>query len=63
MKGEATPFGNVVFLAIGAAVSNVLGTTGASMLLVRPWLRMNRYRVTEYHVVFLFSSCRTWAGA
>ncbi len=52
VKGEATPVGNVVFLAIGAVVANVLGTTGASMLLVRPWLRMNRYRVTEYHVVF-----------
>ena len=52
VKGEATPWGNVVFLAIGAVVANVLGTTGASMLLVRPWLRMNRYRVTEYHVVF-----------
>lgn len=52
VKGEATPWGNVVFLGVGAVVANVLGTTGASMLLIRPWLRMNRYRVTEYHVVF-----------
>ena len=52
VKGEATPWGNVVFLAVGAVLANVLGTTGASMLLVRPWLRMNRYRVTAYHVVF-----------
>lgn len=52
VKGEATPHVNVIFLLIGAIVANVLGTTGASMLLIRPWLRMNRYRVTAHHVVF-----------
>jgi Na+/H+ antiporter NhaD/arsenite permease-like protein len=52
VKGEATPFANVVFLLIGAVIANVLGTTGASMLLIRPWLRMNRYRITAHHVVF-----------
>jgi Na+/H+ antiporter NhaD/arsenite permease-like protein len=52
VKGEATPLGNTVFLAIGAVIANVLGTTGASMLLIRPWLRMNKYRVTAHHVVF-----------
>ncbi len=52
VKGEATPLANVVFLLIGAVLANVLGTTGASMLLIRPWLRMNKYRVTSHHVVF-----------
>lgn len=52
VKGEATPFANTIFLLIGALISNVLGTTGASMLLIRPWLRMNKYRVTAHHVVF-----------
>jgi Na+/H+ antiporter NhaD/arsenite permease-like protein len=52
VKGEATPHVNVLFLLIGAVVANVLGTTGASMLLIRPWLRMNKYRVTAHHVVF-----------
>jgi Na+/H+ antiporter NhaD/arsenite permease-like protein len=52
VKGEATPFVNAVFLLIGAIIANVLGTTGASMLLIRPWLRMNKYRVTAHHVVF-----------
>jgi Na+/H+ antiporter NhaD/arsenite permease-like protein len=52
VKGEATPWSNVLFLAIGAVVANLLGTTGASMLLIRPWLRMNKYRVTAHHVVF-----------
>ncbi len=52
VKGEATPMVNVVFLLAGAVIANVLGTTGASMLLIRPWLRMNRYRITAHHVVF-----------
>jgi Na+/H+ antiporter NhaD/arsenite permease-like protein len=52
VKGEATPAVNVLFLVIGALISNVLGTTGASMLLIRPWLRMNKYRLTGHHVIF-----------
>src|SRR5688572_28361899 len=52
VKGEATPHVNVVFLFFGALIANLLGTTGASMLLIRPWLRMNKYRVTAHHVVF-----------
>lgn len=52
VSGEATPLVNTAFLAIGAVLSNVIGTTGASMLLVRPWIRMNRTRITAFHVVF-----------
>ncbi|HEV2694870.1 MAG TPA: sodium:proton antiporter [Verrucomicrobiae bacterium] len=52
VKGEATPLVNVVFLFIGAVAANVLGTTGAAMLLIRPWIRMNRGRVTAHHIVF-----------
>jgi len=52
VKGEATPAVNCVFLFIGAVLANVIGTTGASMLLIRPWIRMNKYRITAFHVVF-----------
>src|SRR5207253_6953665 len=52
VKGEATPGENAIYLAIGALISNLLGTTGASMLLIRPWIRMNKYRVTAHHIVF-----------
>ncbi len=52
VKGEATPRVNCLFLLIGAIVANVIGTTGASMLLIRPWIRMNRYRITAFHIVF-----------
>jgi Na+/H+ antiporter NhaD/arsenite permease-like protein len=52
VKGEATPRVNVLFLLAGAILANLLGTTGASMLLIRPWIRMNKYRVTAHHIVF-----------
>ena len=52
VKGEATPMVNTIFLAIGAVLANVIGTTGASMLMIRPWIRMNKYRITSLHVVF-----------
>ena len=52
VKGEATPRVNVLFLLLGAVIANVLGTTGASMLLIRPWIRLNKYRITAYHIVF-----------
>jgi len=52
VKGESTPWVNTAMLAIGGIVANLLGTTGASMLLIRPYLRANKYRLTAYHVVF-----------
>ena len=52
VKGEATPRTNTLYLFLGALLANLLGTTGASMLLIRPWIRMNKYRITGYHIVF-----------
>jgi Na+/H+ antiporter NhaD/arsenite permease-like protein len=52
VKGETTPAINVVFLLLGAIVANFIGTTGASMVLIRPWIRMNKIRISAFHVVF-----------
>src|SRR5262249_50783798 len=52
VKGVAAPWGNVMFLFAGAVLANVLGTTGASMLLIRPWIRMNQRRIAAHHMVF-----------
>jgi len=62
VKGESTPLKNVIFLAIGAVVANLIGTTGASMLLIRPWIRMNKYRITAFHVVFFIFLISNVAG-
>ncbi|MBS4027129.1 MAG: sodium:proton antiporter [Ignavibacteriales bacterium] len=52
IKGRSTPMRNVVLLGIGAIVSNFIGTTGASMLLIRPYIRSNKYRISGFHIVF-----------
>ena len=52
VRGETTPWFNTAFLFFGAVLANLLGTTGASMLLIRPWIRMNKYRLTGHHIVF-----------
>jgi Na+/H+ antiporter NhaD/arsenite permease-like protein len=52
VRGGATPAVNTGFLLAGAVLANVLGTTGAAMLLIRPWLRMNQPRTAAHHVVF-----------
>lgn len=53
---EATPTINTAFLAIGAVLASFIGTTGASMLLIRPLLSTNqeRSRVTHTVVFFIF---------
>ena len=61
--GESKPWMNCVFLIIGAVLANVIGTTGASMLLIRPWIRMNKYRFTSLHTVFFIFIISNVAGA
>jgi Na+/H+ antiporter NhaD/arsenite permease-like protein len=63
VRGEATPLRNTVFLAIGAVIANFIGTTGASMLMIRPWIRMNKYRITAFHVVFFIFIVSNVGGA
>jgi Na+/H+ antiporter NhaD/arsenite permease-like protein len=51
---EATPLTNTAFLAVGAVLASFLGTTGASMLLIRPLLQTNRERTRVRHTVIFF---------
>src|SRR5262249_34840131 len=50
----ATPLTNTTFLAIGSGLASFLGTTGASMLLIRPLLQTNRERTRVRHTVVFF---------
>jgi Na+/H+ antiporter NhaD/arsenite permease-like protein len=51
---EATPRTNVAFLALGSVLASFIGTTGASMLLIRPLLQTNRERTDVRHTVVFF---------
>ena len=60
---KSTPIVNVIFLLFGAIISNVIGTTGASMLLIRPYIRMNRDRMQPYHIIFFIFIVSNVGGA
>jgi Na+/H+ antiporter NhaD/arsenite permease-like protein len=51
---EATPRTNAAFLGLGALLASFVGTTGASMLLIRPLLQTNRERKHVAHTVVFF---------
>jgi Na+/H+ antiporter NhaD/arsenite permease-like protein len=56
LRGDliASPLVNTGFLAAGAGLASLIGTTGASMLLIRPLLQTNRDRVHVRHTVVFF---------
>ena len=51
---EATPRTNAALLGAGAVLASFVGTTGASMLLIRPLLQTNRERKHVAHTVVFF---------
>jgi Na+/H+ antiporter NhaD/arsenite permease-like protein len=56
VKGDlkATPVVNTAFLLIGAVIANLVGTTGASMLLIRPLLKTISERKHTIHIPIFF---------
>jgi Na+/H+ antiporter NhaD/arsenite permease-like protein len=56
IKGNlhGSPLLNTSILAIGAVAASFMGTTGASMLLIRPLIRANDNRMHKMHVFVFF---------
>ncbi len=51
---NGTPLANTCLMGLGAVLASFIGTTGASVLLVRPLLRANQTRVNKAHIVIFF---------
>lgn len=51
---HGSPALNVGLLAIGTLLASVMGTTGASMLMIRPLIRANGNRIHKTHLVVFF---------
>lgn len=49
---KATPALNCAILIVGGLLANVMATTGASMLLIRPYMNINKGRIKPYHIIF-----------
>jgi Na+/H+ antiporter NhaD/arsenite permease-like protein len=60
---QGSPIINTLFLLIGAVLSNVIGTTGASMLLIRPFLKMNKGNIRPYQIIFFIFIVSNVGGA
>jgi Na+/H+ antiporter NhaD/arsenite permease-like protein len=62
-KGPSSPVRNTLFLFFGAVLANLIGTIGASMLLIRPWIAMNRGRIAPMHIAFFIFLVSNIGGA
>lgn len=51
---KGSPGVNTLILAVGTVFASLIGTTGASMLLIRPLLRSNAWRIHKTHTVVFF---------
>ncbi len=60
---KATPMLNSIILLFGAVIANVIGTTGASMLLIRPFIKLNKDRIKPFHIVFFIFTVSNVGGA
>src|SRR5205085_8832098 len=62
-KAPSGPVTNTLFLLFGAVLANLIGTIGASMLLIRPWITMNRSRIAPMHLAFFIFLISNIGGA
>ncbi len=60
---KATPYNNLAILFTGALLSNIIGTTGSSMLLIRPYIKLNKKHIRAYHIVFFIFMVSNVGGA
>jgi Na+/H+ antiporter NhaD/arsenite permease-like protein len=52
------PTSNIILLGTGAILASMIGTTGAAMILIRPFINMNKQRLGAYQkVFFIFIVC------
>ena len=56
LKGKlpGTPKGNLLIILIGTILASWMGTTGASMLLIRPIIQANKWRQHNVHTIVFF---------
>jgi len=49
-----TPIVNLLIILIGTLLASWMGTTGASMLLIRPLINANKHRKNKVHIIVFF---------
>ncbi len=54
IQTPGTPLSNTIFLGTGSLLASILGTTGAAMVLIRPFMEMNAHRNIRRHQIIFF---------
>ena len=62
-RAPSSPLRNTLFLLAGAVLGNLIGTIAASLLLIRPWIAMNRGRIAPMHIAFFIFVVSNVGGA
>lgn len=57
-----TPLNNVILLLAAALLANIIGTCGATMLLIGPYLSLNRGRISAVHIFFFVAIAANIGG-
>jgi Na+/H+ antiporter NhaD/arsenite permease-like protein len=63
LRAPSSPLRNTLFLLAGAVLGNLIGTIAASLLLIRPWIAMNRGRIAPMHIAFFIFVVSNVGGA
>ena len=54
IQAPSTPFYNITILTVASLCSSIIGPTGASMVFLRPLIRMNSARQHKVHTILFF---------
>lgn len=63
VNAKGTPLTNVVLLFVASCIANLIATTGAAMLFIRAYMRLNKGRIKAYHIVFFIFLVANIGGA
>lgn len=63
INAKGTPFNNAILLFVGSVIANLIATTGAAMLFIRSYMRLNKGRLRPYHIVFFIFLVANIGGA
>lgn len=63
VNARGTPVTNVVLLFAASCIANIIATTGAAMLFIRAYMRLNSGRIKPYHIVFFIFLVANVGGA
>jgi len=63
INARGTPKNNILLLFIASIIANLIATTGAAMLFIQSYMRLNSGRLRAYHIVFFIFLVANVGGA